>query len=1067
MPLVSWEQANATPNLLLTRPEDQPTMPPDVGSPGFVDMASAVFRQFPNTGLTAINEMSRLRGYAEGGEVPESTLSFLNPRPEPVKDYNPFATDELADIDPDLFSNFTRSGSPAETLQIKRRIQQEQRDKETIARSGAAGLALSLATALTDPLTLLSMAIPVAAPATWGSRAERIGASVAAVAATDTAYEIAQHQSQELRTISDSLLNVGAGALVSSALGTWLTRMPRSEFDRLAADLQKGMEPAPASSTVGAARVGYDTTLDEEGIAKGGKWLARTIGRISPLVRTLQSGTKEARVLVERLVDLPFMKQKNLRGVPTEQSVEARVGQQSVLSRLNVVKNFDFAYNKYRERAGKEAISRREFGVKVSQAMRRGDESDISEASEMARHMRKQFDADRETFTALGVLPEDLGVLGARSYFPRVYDHSAILSDRIGFAARLRSWFANNPKRLEEPADVRTARTRMLARESGEVLDAAEDAVKAAEQAKADAALVREFEKRQKEALDVQRDPAEIEDAVQKTIDEILGTMRNAADLGRVSNPRILKSRTLDVPDEILEPYLISDFEDVMNGYIRSVTPNLEMRKTFGSVDLKTEKEEVADAYRVKIANAKDAKEARRLTEEHSRVQEDIDGMLRRVMNQTGPTGRENMGWVRAARIARQYNYIRLLGGQTLSSLSDFGHVISRYGMVRTGKAAAKFLTDVSFNKLTRADNQRLGTAVDWILDSRTGTLADIAEDLSGGRGFAAEAERFGRTSSQVFTRLTLMSTWNSTIKNLTSILEQDAILRGAQNPGKLKAFQRGKIAQMGFSDADLEALAAQFAKHGEDADGLLRARTDLWDNQELAKRFESAIINAGEIMAISKGAGDLPLVMDGELAKTLLQFKSFGMAAVNRLMIPVAQGLAQKDMASANGLAMMVGLGALTYYAKEKAAGREPDLSPATVARESLSWSGALGFLPDVLDPAVSVMPEPLRGLRLSRFADRAPFETFLGPSFGTATDLFQALSNATGPTSETDMSPSLTASDIHKLRKVIPLQNLFYLRRVINALEGETAELLGAQGATQQNFWDRVTAVEPAKAR
>jgi hypothetical protein len=1061
VPFVTWEQANATPNLQLTRPEDEPTALGEGEAPSLRDTAVAAARLGSYMPMmfnrAAAPWMDRWTARGLGAE----DLGWVKPPSlEDIKDYSPFADPQLESVDPDDFHLFLRSRSPEETAFHIRKQAAERRDVETVARSGFLGKALVGAFAVTDPLTLLSMAIPAAAPVAWGSRAERIAAAVAATAATDLTVEAALHESQDLRTIQDSLLNVGAGVFLSSAVGAWATRMPKSEFDTMARDLQRDMG-APDNPSVGAARVGGETTLDDEGIAKGGKFLARTMGQISPLVRTLSSSTKEARVLAERLVNIPFMKQKNLRGVPLEQSVESRIGQRAVQSRLFVVQNFDHAYNKYRQSAGADALSLREFGVKVSQAMRRGDISDISEASEFARHMRKMFEEDRKAFEELGVLPEEIGTLGARSYFPRVYDHNAIMKDQLGFSARLREWFTNNPKRLEETADVRAARARTEARALGKAVDDAEDA---AQRAADDAALIKDFDKRQREALNTQRDPAEIESAVQDTIDSILGTMRNGADLGRISNPRPLKSRVLDVPDEVLEPFLVSDFEQVMQGYIRTVTPNIEMRKTFGSTDLAIEKKEVNEAYNVKIANAKSNKEAQRLKEEAGKVQRDLEGMRRRVMNEIGPTGRENVGWVRAARIARQYNYVRLLGGQTMSSLSDYGHVISKYGLVKTGKATAKFLTNISYNKMTRADNQRLGTAVDWILDTRTGSIADIADDLSGGTGFWAGVERAGRTTSAKFTRLTLMSTWNSTIKNLTSILEQDAIIRAAQNPKKLTPYQRAKIP---FTDDELERVAAQFAKHGE-TDGLMRAATGEWTDKALAKKFEAFIIDAGEQMAIARGAGDLPLTMDSEMAKTLLQFKSFGMASVNRLMIPVAQGLAHGDVAAANGLAVMLGLGALTYYTKEKAAGRAPDLSPETVAKESLAWSGVMGFLPDLSDPAASVMPEPIRSkMRLSRFSDRAPFETFLGPSFGTASDLFLALSNATGPTSDEDMTPSLTASDIHKLRKIVPLQNLAYLRRIINAVEGETAEAMGAEGATSQDFWDRVTAEEPAKVK
>ena len=186
MPLVSPEQASNLPNLQLTRPEDQPTMPPDVDSPGFVDMASAVFRQFPNTGLMAINELTRLRGAVDDVEV-ESMFSGLNPKPAPVQGYNPFADPQLEGAPPEWFDRLIRVDSPEEMTQKLRKLRQEQSDRDTIARSGWPGVALTLSTALTDPLTLLSVAVPVAAPEAWGTRAERIGAAVAATAYTSVA----------------------------------------------------------------------------------------------------------------------------------------------------------------------------------------------------------------------------------------------------------------------------------------------------------------------------------------------------------------------------------------------------------------------------------------------------------------------------------------------------------------------------------------------------------------------------------------------------------------------------------------------------------------------------------------------------------------------------------------------------------------------------------------------------------------------------------------------------------------------------------------------------------------
>jgi hypothetical protein len=442
--------------------------------------------------------------------------------------------------------------------------------------------------------------------------------------------------------------------------------------------------------------------------------------------------------------------------------------------------------------------------------------------------------------------------------------------------------------------------------------------------------------------------------------------------------------------------------------------------------------------------------------------------MRLRLLNQVGPKGSEAIGWVRTGRILRQFNMLRMLGTQTVSSMADLGHIVSKYGLRNTGKALAKFVTNVNFNKLTRADSRRMHVALDWVLDTRSGTLADIAEDLSGGqRGFAANLERVGQRATQQFTRLSLMATWNSTLKNLTSILEQDAILRGAANPSSLSKIQRAKIAQLGLGESDLKVIAEQFAKHGETTDGMLRASTELWDKEALgvARKLESAIIQAGEIMSISKGVGDTPLLMDKELVKTLLQFKTFGVVSVNRLMIPVAQGLAYGDMMAANGLGVMLGLGALSQYTKDTIAGREPETDPASIVSSALLWSGALGYIPDVWDPATVFMPGPLRKLKLSRFKDSSPLDTLMGPSFGTASDFITAWSGLMKPADEESWGPEVSASDVHRTRRLLPLQNLAYIYRLVNALEGEFADSIDAEGATYDTFGDRLTESKPAK--
>jgi hypothetical protein len=539
---------------------------------------------------------------------------------------------------------------------------------------------------------------------------------------------------------------------------------------------------------------------------------------------------------------------------------------------------------------------------------------------------------------------------------------------------------------------------------------------------------------------------AEVQTAVMETVDRILGTARGLADVHNAPTPGPYKHRSLNVPDDVLEPYLVSDFERVMNGYVRAMAPHLEMRRAFGSSTLQSQKDEILDASRVAINATKDNAAKEKLRKATAAAIEDLDRMRERLLGTAGPKGDAGLGFVKAQRLVRGYNYIRLLGSQALSSMSDYGHVMSRYGLGRTAVMTAKFLTNIKANKLTRADAKRMGTALEWTLDTRSDTLAEIGDELSG-----SKAEQVRGWMTNTFSRATGMATWNSAMKAMTSALEQDSIIRALRRADGPTKNETIKLAQHGIGADDYERIRQQLVKYGDDSDGLNRARTDMWDDKDAARKVEDAVAKAADIMVVTRGAGDLPLLMDSEIAKTLFQFKSFGMSATNRVLIPMAQGLARGDLASANGLMAMLSMGAMTYITKEIVAGREPDLSPGRVIAESLNWSGALAYLPDFYDPGAGLVHAP----RLSRHSNRTPIETLLGPTLGTATEAYGTVAGIT------DLG--MSQKDIHRVRMMLPLQNLFYLRRVINALEGETGEAIGAEGATRGTFINRVGAVEP----
>ena len=1180
---------------MFLQPEDEQTaMPKPHEVPSFLDtMASAARLANPLVNDAIVNPVSRfieqamnskwvmddqgLRLDASGDPGDLSVKAAA-----PVAGYRPMADPQTEHMSPEDYRHLYGSQSPEETTRRIRQLGRQRQDEQIIADHGGAGIAAVAAMSFSDPLLLMAAALPLAGPASL-SRLERVGSVVAGTLALSTTSEAVLHQQNLARTGEESAWNIGVDVLLTAALGSWATRMTKAEQ---AALLESYVKRAEQESTAGAmARNTGDTLEGEAPAGAAARLVSKTFGRISPLDRVLDSPSLDARKLMSEIAEVPFLQQKNLEGKPTIGSIEAEIEREKDRRNLERHANFDYAYDKYAQREGKNAVTEAEFSVEVSKAGRRKDLSPIPEASELSRHMRKQLDADKETLKAMGEEIDD-DVLGADSYYPKMIDTGEVLNKQGEYEAKMREQFANNPRLVKETAEVKSARTRMGEGDGQSRLDevgatysaakdarkaalgevdanrkakgvavrelrqaeravdnvdqrlteletqlqhvgddvagateaqmiklqgglkadiertrvkgikaeevrqkwqdaateaeqstvrlkkaakaasgAAKEAKKAADAVKADAAMVAKFEKDRVAAATEVRDPAVIAESVREHIDHVLGLARGVVDIGNPSHPRPLRSRTLNVRDEHMEEFLVNDFHEVMSGYTSSMVPAIMLRRRFQSTDLAAEFEEIRKSYSKLREAAPTEKQRASLAKREARDLEDLRGVLSRVKGQAGPSPQRTwaLNLVRVARIGRQYNYVRSLGGQTLSSMSDLGHVVSRYGLGKTGVAMAKFLSSPEFNKATRADSKRMGAALQFVLDMMPNRFSDISDDLIAGKSKLASLERAGQRASQLFTKVSLQATWNNTVENLASVLEQDMILRGALNPGSLSRFQRGVLANAGFDDDNLRLLAEQATKYADDSDGFWRGRTEMWDNQIVAKKLEAAVVRAGRVMTISKSAADLPLMMDNEAVKQLMQFKSFGMVAVNRLMIPLVQGLAHGDAAAANGLAVMIALGGMTYVSKQKAAGLEPDLAlyevpglgiklPTRLMAEAMQWSGALAIVPDFWDPATLFMPEPLKSARFSRFKDNVPLGTLLGPTFGMATQVIEAANDATG-------AGGIKADNVHQFRKLWPAQNLFYTRRLVNALEGEFAELVGAEGATNQTFWDRVT--------
>ncbi|MGX9574024.1 hypothetical protein ACWUKX_15350 [Mesorhizobium sp. f-mel] len=131
--------------------------------------------------------------------------------------------------------------------------------------------------------------------------------------------------------------------------------------------------------------------------------------------------------------------------------------------------------------------------------------------------------------------------------------------------------------------------------------------------------------------------------------------------------------------------------------------------------------------------------------------------------------------------------------------------------------------------------------------------------------------------------------------------------------------------------------------------------------------------------------------------------------------------GFQQRDAATLDGVMLSLGLGAVTYWAKETIAGRETSEDPKVWAVEALDWSGLTGWAMDangVLEKATrgTLGPSMVTGKPISRYATRNTPGALLDPTLDAASDIFQA----TGAVAAGDFE----RSDLHTVRKLLPAQ-------------------------------------------
>lgn len=945
---------------------------------------------------------------------------------------------------------FNRKAADALKVQIK----QEEQDRRTLDAAGVNGTIASLAAGVFDLPTVFSVGGGIAgAGRTVFGTAVRAGVGAGIDA---TVSEAGLQLTQQTRTGEESVYNIGGSVLLGGALGTlvgrYLSNAEASALSRKIEEQGKGFAEADtavfgnsgAARSAGAAAVEQGPThLKDEALIKR-LWGVRSQ---DPLIRSQLSDFDSTRQTVRQLAETPLEYAENAQGVATEigGSVETRMKMwQAPLA--DTLQQVDTIYAKYfhntpdptgwqrrlapmrsemQRVTGGDKLTFKQFKEEVGRAAFSGDTHAIPEVAEAAKVYRQIDDAMKRAAIEARLLPEDIAVEADLSHLFRMYNKDKIAAYRSDFARILNDYFITKRDAAAKIGDAENVARRADAK--------AEAAAKKAE----------EFSRLSDD---------EVKDLVDETIDTILGNADGRIPYDSiVSGPRgPLKERLLRIESKKIQEFLNTDIEEVLHAQVRTMSADVELAKKFGSVDMAEQIRKINDEANRKIAavdgmKGKDgkpatpeakAKERARLDRARKSAVRDIEAMRDRLRGQYALPSNPDGIVLRAGRVARNLNYLRLLGGMTLSAFPDMAGIVLKHGLTSTFRDGfAPLVSNMKAVKLAGAEVKAAGTALDMILDSRAMSIAEIGDQFGRGTKF----ERAIKSAGTRFGVVSLMAPWNAAMKQFSGMVVMTNLLRASEKVAKGQASPKEirKLAGAGINADLAERITKQFSKYGETQGGVFLAKAADWDDRLAKEAFRAAVVRDVDRIIVTPGQ-DKPLWMSTELGKTVGQFKSFNVSAMQRIALSALQ---QRDAETLAGVMTSMALGAMTYVAKQAVAGKEFSDDPAVWATNAFDWSGLAGWFMEVNNVAEKasrgrVGLSALTGEQMSRYQSRNVVGAFLGPTPDAVADIFQVTGSM--------FAGDTTKSDLHKMRQLLPFQNLFYVRGLLNKVEDATGDAI-----------------------
>lgn len=567
----------------------------------------------------------------------------------------------------------------------------------------------------------------------------------------------------------------------------------------------------------------------------------------------------------------------------------------------------------------------------------------------------------------------------------------------------------------------------------------------------ADGALISSLRRILGRDLNLSRD--ELRGRASEMVDRILGNPDGRLPYDDASPPAAgapredargpLASRDFMIPDEMVREFLDTDVERSLHKFLDTIVPDVLLTERFGDVNMIEAFRKLREEHAALSEGATTEQKRIRLKDQYDAAVADLAAIRDRVRGTYGNTTDPRMRfWGRMASNAMKYSQLTDMGGVIMSSVPDLAGAIFHYGFANAfrhqvapllsllGSSEAKALA-----KSSKAELRAMGIGVETVLQSRNAAISDVLH-------MPTPAGRFERAldwASNKFFILNMLSPWTDAGQRIagTTAMEQFGRAVSASVDGRATRAQLRKLAEAGIDPTMADRIWRQLnTEEGSTVvDGVRLSNTGAWTDYEARDAWEGAIARDVDMMVMSPGQEKSLLPSRNMAAALLLQYKTFVMAATERILF---RGMQARDAQTLQGLVALVGLGMVGEFAYCMTTGRDLPQTNGDWVKAGLSRSGALGWIEEgnaVMSKWTGGTTDMYRAVGAnnpgSRYQSREKLGVLLGPTANKIEGILRAGSDA--------LNRTWGPADTRRLRRLVAGQNLFYVRRMFDQIGEE----------------------------